>query len=71
MANRRQKKKHWKQQGGTLRCTLCEKLLWSYRGDFVSGKGGVVCRQCLRTVYLTDLNSAEDAARERKPDHGI
>lgn len=71
MANKRQKKKHWKQQGGTLRCNLCGKLLWSYRGDFVSGKGGVVCRQCLRTAYITDLCSNAEEIRDKAADKGI
>lgn len=71
MANKRQKKKHWKQQGGTLRCTLCGKLLWSYRGDFVSGQGGVVCRQCLRTAYITDLCSTVEEVRGEAADKGI
>lgn len=71
MANKRQRKKRWKQQGGTLRCTLCGKLLWSYRGDFVSGKGGVVCRQCLRTAYVTDLCRAVDETESKEPDYKV
>lgn len=71
MANKRQKKKQWKQQGGILRCTLCGKLLWSQRGDFVTGKSGVVCRQCLRTAYITDLCKTVEELRDEGPDGDI
>lgn len=71
MANKRQKKKRWKQQGGTLRCTLCGKLLWSSLGNFVSGKDGVVCRQCLRTAYITDLCRTVEEIKEEEPAQAI
>lgn len=52
MAGKRIRKKRWKQAGGTLRCTLCGKLLWSSGSNFLSGRGGAVCHTCLHTGYI-------------------
>ena len=67
MASKRLKKKRWKEQGGTLRCTLCGKLLWSAAGNYLPGRRGAVCHTCLHTGYVMTLCQQVEKIKEAEP----
>lgn len=65
MANKRQKKKRWKDAGNDQKCVLCNKLLWPSLDNYVQGRHGAVCYSCLYAGYLMEQKEREMQAQNR------
>ena len=64
MANKRLKKKRWKEAGNDQKCVLCNRLLWPSLDNYVQGHHGAVCYSCLRAGYIMEQKEREELTRE-------
>lgn len=64
MANKRLKKKRWKEAGNDQKCVLCNRLLWPSLDNYVQGRHGAVCYSCLRAGYIMEQKEREELTRE-------
>ena len=64
MANKRLKKKRWKEAGNDQKCVLCNRLLWPSLDNYVQGRHGAVCYSCLYAGYIMEQKEREKLTRE-------